>query len=82
MSLRNNIIINGVTETYAERTTAAADDNDPFDQPPLPQEDTIETACAIFRDFNLVGHRICILTSKDQTYRSKTTTCSLQLLRP
>ena len=50
MSMRNNIIINDVTETYAERTTAAADNNDPFDQPPLPREDTIETACAIFRD--------------------------------
>ena len=50
MSLRNNIIINSETETYAECTTVATDDNDPFDQPPLPREDNIETACSIFHD--------------------------------
>ena len=48
MFMRNNIIINGVTETYAEHTTAAADSNDPFNKPP--REDTIETACSIFHD--------------------------------
>ncbi len=46
-SLKNNIIINGITETYAERVTDGMDDDDP---PPLIREDTVETACSVFHD--------------------------------
>jgi hypothetical protein len=44
---KNNIIISGVVETYAERTSEASDESNP---PSLAREDTIATACAVFKD--------------------------------